>query len=398
MVLVGAAATLLAPSLVAFADVDSPPAPSLPVTGVSSGLLVRRDQDSASLDAEYGRWDLRQAELAKSVAQRRQGRDSAIRRQIQVNSDYARWEAEKSQVAIGELERRTQRASEAAEALALAQQAADAARAAADADAANNDARLIEEARRAEDELLAAQEAADIAAAHQESARVAAELEAQIQQQTEAAAIAAKWAGKETASVQVEPIAEQTMYVTTKVNIRTGPGSGFTKVGQLEPGEQVTVNGQAEGFYRLGSGNFVSGQYLSLTKPTTVAPANPPGASASADPNVSAFAWSSYVANVDSQAAIDECTGGLTYSPDISDWLGKPYYALHNHCAGAPILTLKVGDRVQITDVGIFEVVGLRDVYQNDSAEAVLGVPGSAMLQTCHTTGKKMRVVGMDRI
>lgn len=110
------------------------------------------------------------------------------------------------------------------------------------------------------------------------------------------------------------------------------------------------------------------------------------------------YAWSTFVANVDSQAAIDSCAGGLTYSPEISDILGKPYYPIHNYCKGLPILDLQIGDLVHIEDVGDFKVVGAQDVNKGDTTSDIASLPGSAILQTCYEKGNKMRVVGIEPV
>lgn len=58
-----------------------------------------------------------------------------------------------------------------------------------------------------------------------------------------------------------------TMYVKDAVNLRQGPGTEYSKVGNLAKGQQVTVTGQADnGWYQLDSGAFVSNKYLSDTE------------------------------------------------------------------------------------------------------------------------------------
>lgn len=63
-----------------------------------------------------------------------------------------------------------------------------------------------------------------------------------------------------------------TMYVKNAVNLRQGPGTEYSKVGNLAKGQQVTVTGQADnGWYQLDSGAFVSNKYLADTAPTVSA-------------------------------------------------------------------------------------------------------------------------------
>jgi hypothetical protein len=99
---------------------------------------------------------------------------------------------------------------------------------------------------------------------------------------------------------------------------------------------------------------------------------------------------------VDSQQAIDECTGGLTYSPDISDILHKSYYPIHNVCGGMPILDLQTGNSVYIQGVGSFQVVDSLDVERGDKTSVLSGITGDVLLQTCYPNSKKMRVVGLQ--
>jgi len=109
----------------------------------------------------------------------------------------------------------------------------------------------------------------------------------------------------------------------------------------------------------------------------------------------SKYAFESYVANVDSQDAVDSCTGGLTYSPDISKILGKSYYPIHNFCGGMPILELKNGDKVNVQGVGVYTVVDSKDVNRGDTTSVIKGVKGDILLQTCYPNSTKMRVVGL---
>jgi hypothetical protein len=110
------------------------------------------------------------------------------------------------------------------------------------------------------------------------------------------------------------------------------------------------------------------------------------------------ISYFTYVANVGDQQTINECTGGLTFYTEISDFVGKPYYPIHNECGGKPILQLKLGDLVSIHQVGVFEVISLDDVVRGDTAIELLTMKGDAYLQTCFDTGDGMRVVGLGKL
>ena len=116
------------------------------------------------------------------------------------------------------------------------------------------------------------------------------------------------------------------------------------------------------------------------------------------------YAFTTFVANTGGQEAVDKCTGGLTNNPEIGDYLAyvesrnKVYYPIHNHCGGRPILSLGIGDLVQIKDVGDYIVVETRDVQKGDDATVIEGLPGGIVLQTCHDSGSGMRAVSLVQI
>ncbi|MCL1799803.1 MAG: hypothetical protein FWG25_00345 [Promicromonosporaceae bacterium] len=107
------------------------------------------------------------------------------------------------------------------------------------------------------------------------------------------------------------------------------------------------------------------------------------------------ISYYTFVANSGTQAEVNACTGGLTYFPSVSEYLGRAYYPIHNECGGRPILKLVVDDYVFIADVGIYQVVAIQDVSRGDTASALVDMPGQIFLQTCHDTGNKMRVVSL---
>lgn len=92
------------------------------------------------------------------------------------------------------------------------------------------------------------------------------------------------------------------------------------------------------------------------------------------------------------QAEIDRCAG-----PVVSDYgaYGK-VIGEHNHCGGAYVLELEVGDVVHVTgyEAGYYVVAFLRDVPKKNTPVTVLS-GGDLFLQTCHFTGGQMRLVAL---
>lgn len=75
--------------------------------------------------------------------------------------------------------------------------------------------------------------------------------------------------------------------------------------------------------------------------------------------------------------ASPRCDGGLTHNLEVSDWLGAKYLPIHVHCGGAPILSLRLGDTVTITDIGVFKVADFRSIpFGNIPATALSGLTG----------------------
>jgi enterochelin esterase-like enzyme len=76
-----------------------------------------------------------------------------------------------------------------------------------------------------------------------------------------------------TASIAVEP-ASGKMYAVNSVNVRSGPDTGYQRLGHLDKAEDVDITGICEnGWYRIkfkGGEGFVSGKYLSKDKPAEV--------------------------------------------------------------------------------------------------------------------------------
>lgn len=128
-----------------------------------------------------------------------------------------------------------------------------------------------------------------------------------------------------------------------------------------------------------------------------VAPAEPAPAEAAAAPG-----WTVAVVNSGGQDAIDACAGGLTAMQSSSGgpFHEVPYLVIHNYCGGQPILSLNVGDTVNLTSGGLdgtYSVIGARDVNRGDSTDVLAGLGGDVLLQTCYFNSTVMRVVVIAR-
>lgn len=76
-----------------------------------------------------------------------------------------------------------------------------------------------------------------------------------------------------TKPIKVEPLTEQGTVTVTALNVRTGPGTNYNKIGQLRKSAAVNITGQAEGWYQIRYQNkpaYVSGEYIKIKKPEVI--------------------------------------------------------------------------------------------------------------------------------
>jgi len=65
------------------------------------------------------------------------------------------------------------------------------------------------------------------------------------------------------------PASCTTKYTTSDLNVRTGPGTNYSKVKTLARGASVCVVSTTNGWAKLNDGYYVSNSYLTATKPAT---------------------------------------------------------------------------------------------------------------------------------
>ncbi len=75
--------------------------------------------------------------------------------------------------------------------------------------------------------------------------------------------------------VVVSP-ASGSYYVTTTVNVRSGPATTYPQIGQLAANSSVTVSGTANGWYLIGTDRWVIGTYLQAGSAPALTPAPAP--------------------------------------------------------------------------------------------------------------------------
>lgn len=93
---------------------------------------------------------------------------------------------------------------------------------------------------------------------------------------------------EETTEEEVESLEIKTMYTKSRVNVRTGPGTNYTKVIQLQAGAEITAVGEIDenGWQMIdyeGQEAYILGQYLSDEMPA-IAPETPTPESTPATP------------------------------------------------------------------------------------------------------------------
>ncbi|MDR2723071.1 MAG: hypothetical protein LBB54_05045 [Cellulomonadaceae bacterium] len=352
---------------------------NLLTTGTGGAAPVEHNGNS------YVAWEQDHARLSKEELERRQAASEEATRKLAVFREYERWEATHARLAEEALEARILARKKADAAVQAAQQAIE------QQGGTGGNLDTLEQ------NLASAEQAAEAADKTLEDAKQRALNDAKNRQRAEQESIEARYANQsssQAAAMNIAEFASKKMVTTVDVNIRRGPGTEYEIVRVVPRGSEIEVNGNGNGFYRLTDGTFIAEKYCAdRSGASGMSPIAPPTQEES-----SKYAWQTYVANVDSQAAIDACQGGVTYSPDISRALGKDYYPIHVHCQGEPILSLKIGDRVHIQGVGDFVVVDARDVQKHDDIRALDGMRGVAVLQTCYRTGNKMRAVSIDKV
>ena len=103
------------------------------------------------------------------------------------------------------------------------------------------------------------------------------------------------------------------------------------------------------------------------------------------------------IANAGGQIEVDACTGGLTLMESVTDYLDKPYYAIHDSCGGETLLSLDLGDEVSIANTA-YRVVYLQLVQRGDTAAHLNPISSDVLIQTCYPDKRGMRILGLEAL
>jgi hypothetical protein len=151
-------------------------------------------------------------------------------------------------------------------------------------------------------------------------------------------------------------LAEGTRYVTSSLNVRKGPGTDYSVVKNLSKGTEVNLVGAVDnGWYQIKDG-FVSGKYLSESKPVVEAPKPAPSTSLQANSvyingSVMKYKISNYT---NMQRDIDNYKRTWITAGDYPNWSPTDgrgtFFGEHNYEGADILMKLSNGSKIVITD------------------------------------------------
>lgn len=191
-----------------------------------------------------------------------------------------------------------------------------------------------------------------------------------------------------------------TVYTTTTVNIRKGPGTDYGTYKTVTSGTKLSVVAETDnGWYKLDSGYYIMAKYTSTKTPATPtpAPSNKHDTSLPFDEYVKSFLGIPYVFGTSSPSSCD-CSGLVKYVFSKYYGIVLPHSARSQYTYGsaADPKALKCGDLVffdynkdgKIDHVGIF--IGNNTViHASESRGKVIASTYSAM--TCIYGARRLR-------
>lgn len=103
--------------------------------------------------------------------------------------------------------------------------------------------------------------------------------------------------------------------------------------------------------------------------------------------------------SVGGTSELDQCDGTFTMMKSYESDGVPPVWAAHNYCGGDVVLTLELGQQVEIEHEGetvVYEVVDTRDTPKKwVTTQALVGIKGDFALQTCYHGENRMKFIGL---
>ncbi|MBD8519129.1 MULTISPECIES: hypothetical protein [unclassified Plantibacter] len=100
------------------------------------------------------------------------------------------------------------------------------------------------------------------------------------------------------------------------------------------------------------------------------------------------------------ETLLDRCDGTFSEMVDGHRDDVPPLWAAHNYCGGDIVLSWEIGQLVNVEVDGIirqYRVAGTRDTAKYGvTSDALVGIPGDVLLQTCYYGRPQMHFVGLS--
>lgn len=175
-------------------------------------------------------------------------------------------------------------------------------------------------------------------------------------------------------------------HTSAGANVRRGPGTGYAVVRSVAAGTNVSVDGKANGWFKLsGREEWISGKLLvSGEAPKKSVPTRSSGGSSSGSISGSNILWKAPIAGVMEWQGKPPCGGLWDYFPGIHG-NGRKFYALEQTCAGSKkYLDLRKGDAIGIAGKTC-RVVGSQDLnYKKHGLDDISWGNADTIIQTCY--------------
>ena len=96
---------------------------------------------------------------------------------------------------------------------------------------------------------------------------------------------------------------------------------------------------------------------------------------------------------------LDRCDGTFTEMSSYEHGDVPPVWAAHNNCAGDVLLPWEAGQRIQLDDDQVYEIVDIRYTPKTwATVDDIVGLDGELALQTCFYGEDRMKFIGLEPV